>query len=70
MKNESLTTEHIKVLALPIDFDVECPTCGDKHPADFQEQKDGGFEVDPSETFLECSCGQLIEITGRWRNLP
>lgn len=63
-------TDHEKVLALPVEFDVECPNCGDKHPADFSQQDDGGFECDLSESFLQCTCGHLIEIVGRWRNFP
>ena len=61
---------HEKVLAHPSDFEVICPSCGESLQTYFSEQEDGGYECDPTETFTNCDCGKLIEITGRWRNLP
>jgi phage terminase large subunit GpA-like protein len=62
--------EHEKVAAIPDAFYVSCPDCGDTLTVQLQEQNDGSFESDPSEAFMECHCGKLIEVTGRWRNLP
>lgn len=62
---------HEKVLAIPQDFTIDCPDCGDQMQVEFAEQKDAGFECDPENRFIECKgCNKLIEVTGRWRNLP
>lgn len=64
-----MTGKHQKVSALPTGFDVTCPDCGDNISIDMKEQKDGGFEPDPSDAFQECVCGNMIEVIGRWRNM-
>lgn len=73
MPNDPQTTpdpEHIKVVAVPCDFAALCPACDGGLFVELKEQDDGGFECEPEDIFMECDCGQLIEVTGRWRNLP
>lgn len=61
---------HEKVVAIPDNFHVTCPDCGQTNDVELSEQDDGSFEPELSETFISCSCGKLMEVTGRWRNTP
>lgn len=61
---------HEKVVVRPTEWEIECPKCGDLISTEMEEQLDGGYECEDSERFTSCHCGKLIEIIGRWRNLP
>lgn len=71
--NPSITAEmvsdHEKVVATPDEFVVFCPQCNDTTIVEMEEQIEGGFEPSPSEQFMKCRCGKLLEVIGRWRNI-
>ncbi len=62
------TTTHEKVAALPDEWHVDCPDCGECLDVVLGEQNDGSWRADPSEAFVQCDCGKLIEVTGTWKN--
>lgn len=57
-----------KVKAIPDDWHVNCPECGELLDVQMVEQIDGSFAPKQSDTFFQCDCGHLIEVIGIWRD--